>query len=791
MPPDFKQMAELFGPMVMGQIPGAFDAGQFYSDMFQMSTNAQIFGNLNPQQQALAVNTVAMLGQNQIFNPMGFVNTAGLGGMSASTAQQAVPLFLQELFQQNRNLARTEVKDLTDGAATPDQAINNFERNVAELEKQGQITSTQRKAYNRVVSTYKTLVDQTRRDNANYDQLTEEQKRAALNKTLQETVENHNTFKDFRDRGPVDASDISQLRSIINGDGLEFVSLAEIEQIQAKCREAIPLIGRNISALANILQTEDIKELQKVANELNWGSLTSTKDVQKIRYSMDQAQAMATASNRDMLSILTERAELTSFAASTVGGRKFVSRDHVINLQRIRNQELDNENYGGFRTADEADAAYERGYVDTRKHFLDAMALEGLLKNNPELFTDQQRATAEEYYKIAKQALQEGDVATALLYNNRARGLLSDMGIFSEQRKQKLATESSEDWMTGASLAGAVSFYSKSLAERSGDGTFTEAEQQSMVDAFNETLSFLGTGAKGVDALRKALKAGSEEEQVNSLIQSLGLGEKDKPHIRELLNKFRGLDERSREDIFQYILQNESDSVVVGSVQKRLESRAALQEAKHQGDFINDSSGGFFDTLWRSFMSDDSGLTVEKFMEAKIHEYKLNGHVGASDAQAIAALKAAGKLKDTQYLGQIDLDTGKIDDAGIKSLSGYLGISEEEFKEKYIDQKTGEVNISDVKGDLAKLKDPPNIILTQNGSILTPGKDDMKAIADESKRLQEISKIDWATIWDDKKITKEELIEHAGFEFDENGKVKSLFSETSLKESLLKRCRSI
>ena len=30
MPPDFKQMAELLGPMVMSQIPGAFDAGQFY-----------------------------------------------------------------------------------------------------------------------------------------------------------------------------------------------------------------------------------------------------------------------------------------------------------------------------------------------------------------------------------------------------------------------------------------------------------------------------------------------------------------------------------------------------------------------------------------------------------------------------------------------------------------------------------------------------------------------------------------------------------------------------------------
>ena len=47
---------------------------------------------------------------------------------------------------------------------------------------------------------------------------------------------------------------------------------------------------------------------------------------------------MAAASNRSIESILTERKSIVEAVSALEGGTKFVSNQHVINMQRVRNQ---------------------------------------------------------------------------------------------------------------------------------------------------------------------------------------------------------------------------------------------------------------------------------------------------------------------------------------------------------------------------------------------------------------------------------------------------------------------
>lgn len=217
----------------------------------------------------------------------------------------------------------------------------------------------------------------------------------------------------------VNTDDIKLSQLGVKG-GVHVVGMSE--SAKKDMEDVIKLARDNVEQLMNILNTKDFNELQQVATELKWGSLTKRENVAKVRAHINDAAVTAVTSGREIKEVLAEQAELITTLSQVYSSTDNINPSIITAIQRKSNIGKSNWENGGLVTPDQQKAAEVASNANMLNYNKQELLFKGITqneqfdgawKNDPEAVKEKEEidklyelannATTREEYEMYKQ----------------------------------------------------------------------------------------------------------------------------------------------------------------------------------------------------------------------------------------------------------------------------------------------------------------------------------------------------------------------------------------------------
>lgn len=776
MSPNMQYMMNMVLPNLMQQIPGQMDFSQQYGSILSAVNSSGQFNNKGAAERTGLAHSLQMMMNSTIYSPSGKQSLVNTGGMTGELIGSSTGAFMTELLKGQTNI-QTQTTDLFGGKSGND-AIRNMMSSTDSFTKSGQMSNREKKWYGKInelntsmnteaaITAYYNSIGMEANDEtaARFKALSQSEKDSILqqgNKLLEadpnaraayinsaiDSAEERNKFGKgslFTGAGYSDPNMLETVRKAHTGQQLDFEHFSDdtAKEIQDKMKDALPKFGRNVSQLAKIFNTEDFNELQSAVDELGWGVLASEKDVENIRTNLNQSYAMAAATNRDILSIITEKKELAQFAATTSGGKNMVSFEHVDDLQRVRNQALYNESIDAVKTQDRVTADFEKGYQNDLEYAGNIAGAMGIMQNT-DLLNDSQKAKANKLIEQFYSAMASGDASTMEQANEELGAMLEDFGQTGEQIQhagKNFMPRVSADWAKAATV-----YQYRELLANMDDQVFSGSQQDAMVKGLETGVKgLLGTDTSKWKQVLDTVGSGSAEENVNALMQSWGLGDTYRGQVSDLVGSLKGLDKQQRAHIFSMMNGGQTHEVIGGL--SNIQENIAYTKDMMMSNSVATESDDMITNLIMGLVTDDKELTVGKYIKASLNQYRMSnknedGSV-LSEEEAFKALSGeGGALEGSVYFGKLNAKDGSVDDTFKKNLDKHLKETGSEYtSEDFLVEGT---NVLDTRKFDAYMQG--RAVLDDSGRILYASDKAQENANAENRRMSQYDNMDMAT----------------------------------------------
>lgn len=759
LPGSVQNMVQTFAPQFMQLIPGVGDSGMLYQNMYQAGVTSGQFSGTGAVEAAQQAHALAMLVQNTLYDDRGYMNMQVTRGLSGRLSEDVAVAMVGDYL--NRHKLRTERVNLsapdqqdTSAPASNVQAEKRAMARINKLYNDRQITAQEKAYYENSLQTVSSHV----RAEAAVQNLFENSPGEVITTDSGQVISNAEEFTQLRKANKAQAEKIiNKAMQVYNSDRLTDAQRDKLEQgvmkdlrtgkgskytdvqfdnqstlntiqsvwdtnailtvfnkddaegINKMLQESLPAINESVSVLSKAFNTQDFEELKQTARQLNLGSIASKQDVEKIKSNLNNAFAMSAATNRTIESVLTERKSIVEALSVLEGGKGFVSNDQVINIQRIRNQAIQNEAVGAFRTQDQEVEAYQRSYDNAKNVYGDIAALRGIMDKNKDLIPEADAKKVNEMWTNFQQALASGDTDLAEYWNKQAMQYLDRADINKEQRawygKDRVAEITNE-----SAKAGAIGQFEEHL-RISENLNFSDKQVQSLATAYAQGIDIVGTDAQAWGIILDIVnneKYDTKDKKTKAITDNLGLGKGFEGQIGNLVEGLQVADKQGAAQIRAWVLEGGGGQAVIGQQQLIKENDAWVKHQIQSGavNYSFDRDSNPIGTFFTSLLSTDEVITPQAYFKARVLQKMDESGGQLNFQQAVDALRADEQTKDTfedvHYIGKLDEDN-KLDEESISRLAERLGVDSDTFKTKY-QFENGAIKWQDIVNDLGSDK---------------------------------------------------------------------------------------
>lgn len=797
LPGSVQKLIQMFGPQFMQLVPGAGNAALLYQNMYQQGVTSGMFNSQDAVSAAQLAHSLTMVAQNTLYTNKGQLNTQVTHGLSGALAEQVAAQLVGGLLMEQP--ASSQHINLTENAVSNTHAARSQAAMAAVdlMFKNGQISVWDKEQYDNVINN---IGGQVRSEaalrhafangsfkvgNKTYsadkwgDYSADEKKaitKAALmaynssplsiteadEKQVLKELQTGEKLK-FVDSKIASASQVNMLASIWGGKAaVDVIDKNSADRISKAMAESLPALNEATAILAKAFNTQDFEELQKTAKQLNLGSLSSKNDIEKIRDNLNNAFAMAAASNRSIESILTERKSIVEAVSALEGGTKFVSNQHVINMQRVRNQAQLNDAVGAFKTQEEESAAYQRSYDNASNVYGYIAALQGLMQKNPDLLSPQQKEKAERIVSSGIAALAYGDTDLAEAFNKQGMRLWKQMDMTEEQRRW-FGKDSLADITNMSAIAGSAGQFQGHLKKSGFQG-----DAEGLTRAYRAGLELVGTDAAAWSTIIGVMRDDSYKSNAERAVKvrdTLRLSSGADAQIQAIINGISASGAQGIAQVANWALQGGGGQTVIGQHTIMKENAAWIRQQMRSGTINTPAaSDDPITTFFTSLMSTDQAVTPQDFFKASVikrmQQSRQGGGAGMTFRQAVDALKSedTAVFGDISYIGDIkgdDKSGYRLSEKGISELAEQMGYKGrlKEFKKKFV-QADGSLDWQGINSALGADR-PLNIA---GNKLYLGGKNLSEAAGKEQKQLDLLGGLDLTkALAGDNNIDKNEI----------------------------------
>lgn len=175
------------------------------------------------------------------------------------------------------------------------------------------------------------------------------------------------------------------IEALDKGNGKSFVVANNVTK---DVTEAIKKASSNVAELSKIFNTDDLDELQTIADSMGMAALTEENKVKSVRDAISRAKVTAQMTGKSVKEVMDEQAGIVS--SFQMAGRS-VSNTMASAVQESVNA---SEGNGGWKTKEQREGEAMRSQEDANEYLRDVVVLEQMTKDGSLTAEDQKEALA-------------------------------------------------------------------------------------------------------------------------------------------------------------------------------------------------------------------------------------------------------------------------------------------------------------------------------------------------------------------------------------------------------------